>query len=559
MFVAVEEQLIEKVAAGEMSQDEFSNVLQTHHQLLLANVVAKHSLVSQSCDDEHSSRMGMSLSSSVVLVPSDVEGGDSFAAAVSRLSSLVTETPTTEASDINKEDTKMAVSAVQAAITAWDAKPQRRGPLTDLVSTGAIPRQCMLSAWCRLTGAELARTGGLSLSQLVDIADGKSESNDVAVNLDAQVKHRIRKDLHRTCCNEEFTSSLDQSEDGELYQILAAYVAIDSSVSYVQGSLLSTRILLSHLTDLLYSACLGMNYIAAMCLTASHHAGKNEQADQSDDIEDIEDIAGKRKKIAAVGTEAAFLLFVRLMQGTGLRRLYDRNDDHLHELILRLDWHIRGCLPTLHAHLESEDVGATLFAVEWLTTLFVYNVSYDNSAIIFGLIMVEGGLGFIVQLGVALLAYLEQELLSQRFDTLLIWLKQRLKTLTAAELLAASRQLGRRVRHIKDYTTTPIATAGTAADMTAAVGDEEVGGLGSLGGRNFQGFVAGGLGGGHALGGLGDLGGTLLTGLQGDSREAWRRLRRPRWMPDEEVRQCHSPSCSRRFSALSQRKHHCRR
>jgi hypothetical protein len=173
---------------------------------------------------------------------------------------------------------------------------------------------------------------------------------------------------------------------------------------------------------------------------------------------------------------------------------------------------------------------------------------------------VEGGLGFIVQLGVALLAHLEKELLAQNFDTLLIWLKQRLKTMTAAELLASSRQLGRRMRHVKDYTTTPVATDGTAADMTSAMGEADQSGLASLGGRAFPGFaVGGGLGGGHGLAGLGDLGGTLLAGLQGDSREAWRRLRRPRWMPDEEVQKCHTVSCTRRFSALSQRKHHCRR
>jgi hypothetical protein len=45
--------------------------------------------------------------------------------------------------------------------------------------------------------------------------------------------------------------------------------------------------------------------------------------------------------VAAVGagkTEAAFLLFARLMQATGLRRLFDTRDDLLHTLILRVDW-----------------------------------------------------------------------------------------------------------------------------------------------------------------------------------------------------------------------------
>jgi hypothetical protein len=376
VFVAAEGQFIEKVEAGEMTVDEFKEVLQTHHQLLVANAISKHSLLnSQQPPDADPSRL--SLSSSLVLVPQDMSGEGGFAEAVRRLSLLASEsTPSDTPESISSlsENNKLADSAVQAANNAWDSQPQLRGPLTDLVCTGAIPKKHYHATWCRLTGAERARTGGMSLQQLLDIAEGRSPSNGFAINLDAHTKHRIRKDLHRTCCNDEFSIVLDQTEDGELYQILAAYASIDTNVGYVQG----------------------MNYIAAMCLSAMRHAQTtytpdNDQVDPMLKItkpKDVEDIAGKKKKIAIPNVEASFLLFVRLMQGTGLRRLYDSKDAHLHELILRLDWHIRGCLPKLHAHLEAEGVGATLFAVEWLTTLFVYNVTYDNAAIIFSLLMV---------------------------------------------------------------------------------------------------------------------------------------------------------------------------
>jgi len=49
-----------------------------------------------------------------------------------------------------------------------------------------------------------------------------------------------------------------------------------------------------------------------------------------------------------------------------------------------------------------------------------------------------------------------------------------------------------------------------------------------------------------------------VVGGEGDGREALLRLKRPRWMPDEEALRCASVRCRRKFSALSVRKHHCR-
>jgi hypothetical protein len=93
----------------------------------------------------------------------------------------------------------------------------------------------------------------------------------------------------------------------------------------------------------------------------------------------------------------------------------------------------------LHGHVEAyfetkltvfapqctfqEEVPFALFAVEWFTTLFVYNLPLDAARVTLSLLLVEGGLGFTVQLGVALLHMHQAGLVARRFDTLVPWLK----------------------------------------------------------------------------------------------------------------------------------------
>ena len=70
-------------------------------------------------------------------------------------------------------------------------------------------------------------------------------------------------------------------------------------------------------------------------------------------------------------------------------------------LCQRLDWHLRGCVPALAEHLEDEEVPTSMFFVEWVTTLFVYNLPFETARVVLGLFLVEGALGFVVQVRTA--------------------------------------------------------------------------------------------------------------------------------------------------------------
>ena len=646
-----EEQLLERHRRGDgVSAEDVTSLLVANHKRLAKNAVIKLVKAPHSSETSSLALAGHSsvapaasglvdTSESTVLVeaPTDESTASVEAAARALLGSFpdaaledsgaslnasLAESTNDDPNKAEKEEA-LALAAAHAAFAKWDApgSQQQRQPLAALVAAGAVPRAASLGAWCRLAGAEKAETGGASLAELVLQADGPvgvpagsrgldggpSEGTPGA-SVDSATRHRIRKDLQRSRCSVEFETTVDSDPmRGSLYRLLIAYACLDPQVGYVQG----------------------MNFIAALCLAVA----KPDQLSSS--VNDVEgtsassssssssssggtgngtgnagtppgassgrDAAARRAAINAEGTEAAFLLFTRMMQASGLRKVFDTQDDLLHTLILRLDWHLRGCLPALHAHLEQEEVGATMFAVEWITTLFVYNVPFDTARALLGLFLAEGSMvGFVVPLGLALLAHLEAELLARQFDTLVVHLKARLKSFTVGELLGAVRHLGRRMRFVRDYTTTPDtslqqgSTAGGMAEGAMAENSSKNGAGGSgFSGVGFHGGIVGGLGGGHSsssgsYGSYGNSGSSSssgsgegssvsssshgasggeysvaaqlahVVGSAADSREAWQRLKRPRWVPDDEAFRCANLRCMRYFNALSVRKHHCR-
>jgi len=637
-----EEQLLERHRRGDgVSTEDITSLLVTNQKLLVKNAVAK--LLKESYGDSSSLALtgrrstasgAIDGSESTVLVEAPTDEGASGVEAAARallgsfpdatvegsdtgLHASVAEPISSSNNGHEEEDEALALAAAHAAFAQWDAPgpQQQRQPLASLVASGALPRVASLGAWCRLAGAEKAATGGATLAELVLKADGPTgvpagsrgldggpSEGTPGASVDSATRHRIRKDLQRSRCSVEFETTVDSDPmHGSLYRLLIAYACLDPQLGYVQGT----------------------NFIAALCLAAakpdppsssgdgaegasstsssssdnsssdgsssSSSAGGVARASKTNDGPD--DLAARRAAIEAEGTEAAFLLFTRMMQASGLRKVFDTQDDLLHTLILRLDWHLRGCLPSLHAHLEQEEVGATMFAVEWITTLFVYNVPFDTARALLGLFLTEGSMvGFVVPLGLAILAHLEAELLTRQFDTLVVHLKARLKVFTVGELLGAVRHLGRRMRFVRDYTTTPdtsLQQGSTAGGMAeGAMADGKNGGASGSGfsGVGFHGGIVGGLGGGHSSssGSYGSANGEKdsgasaprggsssgedgvaaqlahVVGSAADSREAWQRLKRSRWVPDDEAFRCANFRCMRYFNALSVRKHHCR-
>ena len=369
-----------------MKPSELIDVLQNHHQLLVANAVSRLSpdptqlsspiKVGQAPGSStESASLGSTtlFSSSMVLVEEGDGGGEPMAAAEAATRDLLAKLPgasvpgnplqgdaggggdAAAAAAVAEAAAQACEGALSAAFEAWDGPgaAQRRGPLAELASVGALPPgPATLEAWCRLAGADKAATGGRSLADLCLEADGPGgvpagdqgtsggpPPGDAAAAVpplvvDSSTRHRIRKDLRRTCCNPLFAEVIDPDpEHGDLYRLLVAYAALDPAVGYVQG----------------------MNFIAALCLSCAQGEGGEDPAAAAASVSasapaadagalagavggtrwppgpgsalrgvalshrappsaPAEDFARARAAVGRRGAEAAFLLFTRLMQ-----------------------------------------------------------------------------------------------------------------------------------------------------------------------------------------------------------------------------------------------------
>lgn len=152
----------------------------------------------------------------------------------------------------------------------------------------------------------------------------------------------------------EFEAAIDPNpEKGSLYRVLAAYACLDPHTGYVQG----------------------MNFIAALIVAptvlaqqpqvstaptpasmpASADAGALNAVTTSTTTTTAAAPSSSSFQGCPLSIEderAAFELFVRLMQASGVRRVFDARDDYLHCLLLRLEFHVKGFLPYLHEHLD---------------------------------------------------------------------------------------------------------------------------------------------------------------------------------------------------------------
>jgi hypothetical protein len=183
----------------------------------------------------------------------------------------------------------------------------------------------------------------------------------------------------------EFEAAIDpDSQNGSLYRLLVAYACLDPHIGYVQGmnfvaALLVAPTVLAHQASIAQQATVKQSLLQAdiaNLAVGKEATAKQALVQQSKPLGDNAAMSSEAAPRAAtnavkatllsapppptfqgcplsVEDEAvAFGLLVRLMQASGLRRVFDAQDDHLHTLLLRLEFHVHGLMPTLHEHLE---------------------------------------------------------------------------------------------------------------------------------------------------------------------------------------------------------------
>lgn len=198
------------------------------------------------------------------------------------------------------------------------------------------------------------------------IASSKNSSLESVFNqiVDETSPHEkaIKRDLSRT----SFTKTVDQES---LYRIIKGYSLFDPEVGYTQGMAFITVPILINMSE-----------------------------------------------------PEAFCLLVHFMKDYGFRNLFLPDMPGLHLKLYQFDRILEDTLPAVHIHLSRQGVRSSMYASQWFLTLFAYKFPLPLVMRIFDIVISEG-IPAILKFGVALMKRNEEQILSQDFDKLLVFLK----------------------------------------------------------------------------------------------------------------------------------------
>jgi hypothetical protein len=119
--------------------------------------------------------------------------------------------------------------------------------------------------------------------------------------------------------------------------------------------------------------------------------------------------------------EEAFCVLVRLMTSYNLRSHYLDNMPGLQLRLFQFDRLVEDVLPLLHAHLVRKGIKSSMYASQWLMTLFSYRFPLSLVYRVTDIVLAEGTEA-VFRFAIALLRKCEDQLLKLEFEELLAFL-----------------------------------------------------------------------------------------------------------------------------------------
>jgi hypothetical protein len=185
---------------------------------------------------------------------------------------------------------------------------------------------------------------------------------------DFKFHSEIRRDINRTFPTLKFFQELKSLGQNQLFNVLKAYSLYNPEVGYCQGMGFIVGMLLSHMDEL-----------------------------------------------------DAINVLVALMSKDGeynMQGLYKPGLPLLNEYLAKLDRMIDTDLPRLSDHFTALGIETSMFASQWILTLFVYNLEWSQAKLMFNLFLVFK-MEVVLKFALYILQRCEKELLSMGFEEVL--------------------------------------------------------------------------------------------------------------------------------------------
>jgi len=120
--------------------------------------------------------------------------------------------------------------------------------------------------------------------------------------------------------------------------------------------------------------------------------------------------------------ENAFWLFVQLMKKYSLDGFFTNTTPLLELCLKKFDYWMSELLPQLHQHFKDEGIAVTIFASQWLRTLYSYNFPLEIVFRIWDVFLLEGT-DFLIWVGLITLDSCQDELFKLHAMDILNYLK----------------------------------------------------------------------------------------------------------------------------------------
>ncbi|KAI9011918.1 rab-GTPase-TBC domain-containing protein [Phycomyces nitens] len=178
----------------------------------------------------------------------------------------------------------------------------------------------------------------------------------------------IQRDLARTFPTHAFFKDRDGQGQQLLFNVIKAYSLFDQQVGYCQGLAFIVGCLLLYMSD-----------------------------------------------------DAAFCVLVKLMGQYGLRGHFTPQMESLHEHMYQFDNLLQQKYPEVHRHMELQGVDPSMYASQWLLTLFAYRCPLSLVIAVLDLVIAEGT-QVVLQFALALIERNQATILSLSFEPLVEFL-----------------------------------------------------------------------------------------------------------------------------------------
>jgi glutathionyl-hydroquinone reductase len=134
-----------------------------------------------------------------------------------------------------------------------------------------------------------------------------------------------------------------------------------------------------------------------------------------------------------------------------MRGLFGEGMSETHQVLFIAEKLLHQFLPKLEKHLEKENVHITMYATQWLLTLYTSSFRFDLVTRVWDVFLAEGW-KIVYRVMLALLQYAQPVLMTLNFEEMLAYFRELPEQVDASKIMDIALKIPLRKKHLVRYT-----------------------------------------------------------------------------------------------------------